>query len=691
MKKKIFIILPFKESLNPNKAGAVSIYVQDTFKHTKYKKYIKIINSDNLSNSKIFRNKKYINNFCEKYKNKKIDIIELHNRPEYLPYIKKNFPLTKIILIYHNDPIKLRGSQSFKDREYIVNNCDKIIFISRWIQQRFFINFKNANISDTEILYHGVKKEININLNKKNKNILFVGKLNHAKGYDIFVEAAKKFKKYNDEWNFIAIGTETRKKIFPDQKIVKEIGQIKNSEVLNYYKKSEISIGNSTWDEPLGRIAIESSSRKCLPIISNVAGLKESKNIAITLKNNNPTEIFKILKFFTNNKKYLRSKQNKFYKNNNFDIKKITKKLDLIRYKLFNNFKNKTYIKFPRILHIANFNEMSDGRLHYSFANKLNIGFIKNNFNVQTISDRNFLKSNRTFFGLNPFIKFNTKILNNLKNFSPDVLVLGHVFNLNKDVINHCKINNIKIISWYIDSISPEFLVDSKKKLFLQNLEFVDFCFITSSPKILKNIKNYKKLKFIPNPLDSSIDHYKNFNKKKLEYDVFVAISHGQNRAVLKKNKLDDREELINFATNELVKYKVAGFGLNGVEPIWGSNYFYYLSRSKIGLNISRGKYQELYSSDRISSLVGNGLLVFLDKKTKLHKILTTKDVIYFNNKKDLVKKLIKYINNENLRMKIAKSGYRKYHQFMNNVLVSRYIISKTGLVKSNKRYLWEI
>ena len=39
------------------------------------------------------------------------------------------------------------------------------------------------------------------------------------------------------------------------------------------------------------------------------------------------------------------------------------------------------------------------------------------------------------------------------------------------------------------------------------------------------------------------------------------------------------------------------------------------LSKSKIGLNISRGNYQKLYSSDRISSLIGNGLLVFLENK----------------------------------------------------------------------------
>ena len=31
-----------------------------------------------------------------------------------------------------------------------------------------------------------------------------------------------------------------------------------------------------------------------------------------------------------------------------------------------------------RVLHIANFNENADGRLYYSFANKLNNGFIKN-------------------------------------------------------------------------------------------------------------------------------------------------------------------------------------------------------------------------------------------------------------------------------------------------------------------------
>ena len=70
------------------------------------------------------------------------------------------------------------------------------------------------------IIPHGIKKITNINLKKKEKNILFVGKLNRAKGYHIFVDAASKFKSLNPNWNFIAIGNEARKNIFPDKQKV---------------------------------------------------------------------------------------------------------------------------------------------------------------------------------------------------------------------------------------------------------------------------------------------------------------------------------------------------------------------------------------------------------------------------------------------------------------------------------------
>ena len=688
MSKKIFTILPFKESLKKNLAGAVSIFVQDTTYISKFKKYIKIISSDKLDKKKLFRNKNYILDFCKKNHKKKIDIFEIHNRPEYLLYVKQFFPYSKINLFFHNDPLTLRGSETVKERESIISNTNKLIFNSRWTQKKFYSGLKNVNISNSMIMLHGIKKTKKINFDKKEKNILFVGKLNKSKGYDIFCDTAYKFKKYDPTWNFISIGNEARREIFPIKDTVKELGYLKNEDVLKFYEKSEIAIGNSVWDEPLGRIANEAISRKCLPIISNKAGLAESKKIAHVLKDNTSKEILDYLKKVTSDKKYRRKKQNLFYKNQTFELKDTTKKLDAIRDQLLNNSSYLSKFKNKKILHIANFNENSDGRLFYSFANKINNGFIKNNHILETISDRSFLKFNKSI--INPFNnikKFNEKIFNTLKNFSPDMLLIGHVFNIDEEIFYYCRKRNIKICSWYIDSISKEFLNSEKKKNFFKNLRYVDKCFITSSPEIFKKQEYFHKLRFIPNPVDSSIDNYRNFENKDLEFDVFSAISHGQNRGLLKKGKSDERDKLIKDLIYELPEIKFATFGIDDFEPIWGSNYYFFLSKSKMALNISRGSYQKLYSSDRISSLIGNGLLVFININTKFNKLFTNKEVVFYKNSKDLINKIKHFNSNDKIRIKFAKAAYNKYHKHMNNKIISNYILNSVDLINSKKPF----
>ena len=55
---KISILLPFKENFSPNYAGAVSLFVKDTSKISKFKK-----------NITIYGNTKYKKKFNLKYKN----------------------------------------------------------------------------------------------------------------------------------------------------------------------------------------------------------------------------------------------------------------------------------------------------------------------------------------------------------------------------------------------------------------------------------------------------------------------------------------------------------------------------------------------------------------------------------------------------------------------------------------------
>ena len=71
-----------------------------------------------------------------------------------------------------------------------------------------------------------------------------------------------------------------------------------------------------------------------------------------------------------------------------------------------------------------------------------------------------------------------------------------------------------------------------------------------------------------------------------------------------------------------------------------------------MALNLSQGEPLKFYSSDRISQLVGNGVLTFVDRKTKLNKIFKNDEIIFYNGVKDLSKKIIKYKNSDILRNK---------------------------------------
>lgn len=687
MKKNIFIILPFKESLNPNKSGAVSIYIKDFLKYSKYKNNIKLVSSDDFINSKIFRNRNYINEFCNKYKNTDISIIEIHNRPEYVNILRKNFPNSKIILTYHNDPLNLRGSNSDSEREKLLRDCYKIIFISKWIKNRFFLHLSSNIRNNYEIIYHGVLKKKNINLNKKKKYILFVGKLNENKGYDVFVEVAKKFNKINPNWKFISIGNESRKKIFPDKNTVKEIGYIDNQKVLDYYQKSEIAIGNSKWNEPLGRIAIEASSRKCCPIITNVGGLIESKEIAIVLKKNNSKSILDILKQLTQNKNRLRFFQNSFYNKNKFDIKKISISIDKIRDQVFNNKININFNKL-KILHITNFNERFDGRLHYNTSKRLNNGFIRNNHNVLTMSDRDityYNKSINDFYGIK---KFNEKIFNTFVNFKPDLIVLGHADTILKETLIKIKqIKNVKICQWFLDPLiktGPDYIKNKNRILSLE--KYLDGTFLTTDPKSISfKIKNSF---FIPNPYDDSFELLDNSkeNKKK---DLFFAMSHGVHRGKLKKGKYDEREKILNILEKNLKDCEFDFFGYKNVEPLWAEEFINSIQNYNMGLNLSRGKPLKYYSSDRIVQIIGNGLLCFLNNDTKLFEIIPRNCAIYYKDNNDLYNKIMFYKNNMIEMKKIASNGKKFYSKNLNSNIVSQYLIDKVFKLKNKYNYIW--
>ena len=584
----------------------------------------------------------------------------------------------------------MEGSKTLSERLYLINNVDKLFFNSKWSQKRFFLNFKNPKfyLDKTSVCYQSTNKQ-NINFKKKEKIISFVGKLNTAKGYDVFGKSILEIlDKYRD-WRAVVIGDEKRENIYFKHKSLKILGFKNNKYILNFLKKVSISIVPSKWDEPFGRTSLEAASRGSAVIISNKGGLPETSKSAIILKKVDKKNLIIEINKLIIDKKYLLKKQKENFKNFFLTHKYVSNLIDNIRSqylrKYFSILKQNKILK---IMHITNFNYRFDGRLHYNTGRRLNNGFLRLGHNVLTISDRDLIHENKSIKDFSGIGSLQKKIQNNYKNFKPDLIILGHADSVSKETIDFLKKDNSKIAQWFLDPVSkygPDFL--NNKKRIIEKDKLIDASFLTTSPETLDfDLKNPF---YIPNPCDISFEILENY-KNQCENDLFFAMSHGVHRGQLKKGKIDRREIFLNrlIKKNEDIKFDV--YGMNNIQPIWSNKFMECISKSSMALNLSRGEPVKYYSSDRIAQLIGNGLLTFLDEKTHLNDFFSENEVIFYKNIDDLSYKLNKYKKDNKTRTKIAKNGKRFYFKYFNSSKVADYIIKKTLDLKSPKKFLWE-
>jgi hypothetical protein len=97
-----------------------------------------------------------------------------------------------------------------------------------------------------------------------------------------------------------------------------------------------------------------------------------------------------------------------------------------------------------------------------------------------------------------------------------------------------------------------------------------------------------------------------------------------------------------------------------------------------MGLNLNSGIAMYLYSSDRLSTYMGNGLLTFIDKAYGFDSIYKNDEFISYDSDEDLIDKIIYYKSNLIEAKKIAEKGWNKSHSDFNGVNVCNYIINKT-------------
>ena len=341
-----------------------------------------------------------------------------------------------------------------------------------------------------------------------------------------------------------------------------------------------------------------------------------------------------------------------------------------------------------KILHIADMHQRHQGRLYYSTGKKINNGFIKNDYNVLQISDRDFLQTNILNYKKNIFLNY---INNTIVNFSPDIILFGHVDSLDAKDLYELKNNfkKIKFSQYFVDTLDKNFENYSHHKYrFFLKYQICDTNFITTDPNVI-NFADKSKTFFIPNVCDASIDCLENYKIENLKYDIFFALSHGQHRGFLKKGYIDERVSFINKIMNPEIS--VNFFGIEK-QPIWGANFFEELSKSKMGLNYNRGKPIKYYSSDRICSLLANGLLTFLQKNYQYEDFFENKiHAIYYENHEDLIENIKYYSKNFKDRSSLAYEGKKRYFDLFENNLVTKYMVEKIMDNKITNKLSWMI
>ena len=690
---KIATILPYKENYSFEKASAASLWVSEFYKNSRFKKK-NIIFGNTKSNNFLTKNyvnidlkfikskfKSTTNEYCEKLIKKininNFDLIEIHNRPLILFKLIKKIN-SRFIFYFHNDPLSMKGSKSISERLFILKNAKKVIFISEWVKSRFFENIDSKLSTNTEVIYHSVNKQPKI---KKEKLITYVGKLNHSKGYDIYSDAVVKILDEFSEWKALSIGDEERRSIYLNHKNHKELGFLSHKKTMAIFNKSEIAVVPSRWEEPFGRTALEASSRGCATIISNRGGLTETTDHAVVLNKLNHVDLYKNLKELIKNKKFRKNLQYLGKKNIKHTISKNTKIIDQMREDIFPNYNLNILKKRLKIINLYNQGQKINHRLfNISLGKKFTNGFIRNNHDVLEVSDRDFLRNNKTFNLIPNRINFQRYLIETCKNYNPDLLFFGHTKNIDLNTIDEIKSYNKNLIisQWNEDPVMPS-LEYSKQNISNINLysNFVDHNFITTHPSIIKNKVNSKNFHFFFVPVDKNIecfDVYK-MNPRK---DLFYAMSHGVNRAILKEGMEDNRVKFLDKLVKKIPNIKYDFYGFSNKQPIWGNDFNKNIINSKMGLNLSRGRPTKYYSSNRIASIVGNGLLTFIDKRVHMSDFFNNNEIIFYDNINDLSDKIKFYSSNDKLRRKIAEKGKKKYFKLFNEQKITEYLVNKS-------------
>ena len=262
----------------------------------------------------------------------------------------------------------------------------------------------------------------------------------------------------------------------------------------------------------------------------------------------------------------------------------------------------------------------------------------------------------------------NRALIETCANFRPDVLLLGHAQVIEPDTLAgvRARLPGIKIGLWYVD---PVFAGEPYRHLF-PKLPYLDALFVTTGGVSLTQFREAGcRAAFIPNPSDPSVENLTvDAVTEPPAYDlVFTGSDNANRRPFITALDAACRSVGIRFALA----------GLLGHPKVYGAAKDDLLKRSLCALNLSQWNDVALYSSDRISQLVGNGLCTLSVASSGLQALFEPdREMVFFDGTVEGLVAQMKALTADPARARaIGRAGREKTTACYSAKAVARFMI----------------
>jgi hypothetical protein len=327
------------------------------------------------------------------------------------------------------------------------------------------------------------------------------------------------------------------------------------------------------------------------------------------------------------------------------------------------------------VVHAANFGIRPKGAFQNNVERKLTNGLIRNGHQVLNYSDRDaamagsLLGPHRVGGGA-----YANKALTSLcLSVRPDVLILGQTDIVRPETVADLRgrLPAMRVLQWSVDALFEPGNIERLSR----NLAVVDASLVSTAGAALAPLaRPGKRLGFLPNPVDFSIESGENHLNPAPPFDLFYACG---NPADLREvgGKAWNMDEFMRALLAASPKLRPRLAGLLGHPGLGGAAYQQALESAAIGLNISRRADQLLYSSDRLAHLVGNGLAVMIERSIGYDQLFSDDEMVFFSSFDEMVAAIDRLVGDPAHRMAVAAAGRARYHELFNERLIAQYTL----------------